>query len=149
MQEGFWKVLLPWWDFCSVFRFLFLFGFPSNFFFLQFEVYKFWVSVGFGVVFLKRFSIFPPRNFEAGWVLQLFCYFGCLFIDLIPLPWIIFSGSTCNQSLDQFSAGILWRGGGRRVPHSFCSIFLWWELCCSHISFEVIGAILLYFGSLI
>jgi hypothetical protein len=45
----------------SVFRFL-----PVQFFFLQFEVCKFWVSVGFGVVFLKRFLIFFPPNFESG-----------------------------------------------------------------------------------
>lgn len=38
--------------------------------------------------------------------------FWYLLIDLIPLPWIIFPGSTCNQNLDQFSAGILFGAEG-------------------------------------
>lgn len=80
----------------------------------------------------------------------IFLLFWYLFIDLIPLPWIIFPGSTCNQSLDQFSAGILLGVGGGEGSlilsvASFCDE----NLCCSHTSFEVIGAILLYFGSLI
>lgn len=43
-------------------------------------------------------------------IVLLFWY---LFIDLIPLPWIIiFPGSTCNQNLDRFNAGILFGAEG-------------------------------------
>lgn len=67
---------MPRWVFLSSVSFFF--GIRIQFFFLQFEVYKFWVSVGFGVVFLKCFSIFSPP------ILRLVEFCNYFFAILVP-----------------------------------------------------------------
>jgi len=64
----------------------FFFWIPIQFFFLQFEIYKFWVSVGFGVVF---FDFLPPilRLVEfcnCFAILVAFCRFDIITMDYLP-----------------------------------------------------------------
>jgi hypothetical protein len=62
--------------------------------------------------FLEVFFDFLPPILRLVEFCNCFAILVPFYLDLIPLPWIIFPGSTCNQNLDQFSAGILFGAGG-------------------------------------